>query len=62
MSQGFKTGVLLLTVLSSSARSHSWNNKLTLCLVFNEARNPREKMEEALAKWVEVIQVIKEDI
>jgi len=39
-----------------SARSHSWNGKLTLCLVFNAIRNPRFKIEEFLGKWVRTVE------
>lgn len=43
-----------------SARSHSWNDKLTLCLVFNAMRNPKEKMQEFLDAWVGVVEGICE--
>lgn len=38
-----------------SARSHSWNGKLTLCLVYNAARNPSDKMDEFLEKWKAIV-------
>ncbi|KAG4438589.1 hypothetical protein IFR05_005913 [Cadophora sp. M221] len=34
-----------------SARSHSFHDRLTLCLVFNAARNPKDKMQEFLETW-----------
>jgi hypothetical protein len=43
-----------------SARSHSWNDKLTLCLVFNAMRNPKEKMQEFLDAWVGLMEGICE--
>lgn len=44
-----------------SARSHSWNDKLTLCLVFNAIRNPKDKMQEFLDRWVDVVEGICEE-
>lgn len=44
-----------------SARSHSWNDKLTLCLVFNAARNPINKMQEFLEKWRANVEAVCED-
>ncbi|KAG0651981.1 hypothetical protein D0Z07_1217 [Hyphodiscus hymeniophilus] len=44
-----------------SARSHSWNDKLTLCLVFNSTLNPKEKMQEFLDRWVEVVEGVCEN-
>ncbi|KAG4417975.1 hypothetical protein IFR04_008869 [Cadophora malorum] len=38
-----------------SARSHSFHDKLTLCLVFNAARNPKDKMQELLETWVNIL-------
>jgi hypothetical protein len=43
-----------------SARSHSWNDKLTLCLVFTATRNPKEKMQSFLERWVGVVEGIYE--
>jgi hypothetical protein len=43
-----------------AARSHSWNDKLTLCLVFNAIRNPKDKMQVFLDRWVGVVEGICE--
>ncbi|KAH7333439.1 hypothetical protein BKA65DRAFT_564743 [Rhexocercosporidium sp. MPI-PUGE-AT-0058] len=44
-----------------SARSHSFHDKLTLCLVFNAARNPKEKMQEFLETWMRVLERVSQD-
>ncbi|KAK0111284.1 hypothetical protein ONS95_001655 [Cadophora gregata] len=43
-----------------SARSHSFHDRLTLCVVFNAARNPKEKMQEFLETWVDVLKTVCE--
>ncbi|KUJ07392.1 uncharacterized protein LY89DRAFT_743015 [Mollisia scopiformis] len=43
-----------------SGRAHSWDDKLTLCLVFNAVRNPAEKIQAVLGKWVETLQTVCE--
>jgi hypothetical protein len=45
-----------------TARSHSWNGLLTLCVVFNAVRNPNEKMQEFLDKWVEIVAGVGHDV
>ncbi|CZR58396.1 uncharacterized protein PAC_08288 [Phialocephala subalpina] len=44
-----------------SGRAHSWDNKLTLCLVFNAVRNPKEKIQAVLDKWVRTLEAACED-
>jgi hypothetical protein len=45
----------------SSARAHSWNGLLTLCLVFNAVRNPKDKMHEFLDKWAATVTAVYEE-
>jgi hypothetical protein len=45
-----------------SARSHSWNGQLTLCLVFNAVRNPKVKMQWFLNKWVRIVEEIESEV
>ncbi|KAF8853973.1 hypothetical protein BDZ45DRAFT_806236 [Acephala macrosclerotiorum] len=44
-----------------SGRAHSWDDKLTLCLVFNAVRNPKEKIQAVLDKWIRTLETICED-
>ncbi len=48
----------LFTWMSSSGRAHSWDNKLTLCLVFNAIRNPKGKIQGVLDKWAGILEAV----
>lgn len=52
---------MIFITLHRATRSHSWNGLLTLCVVFNAIRNPKEKMQEFLDKWVEMITKASKD-
>lgn len=52
---------LLILTPFSSGRAHSWDDKLTLCLVFNGVRNPEEKIQAVLDKWASVLETVCEE-
>lgn len=53
--------LLILMSKFSSGRAHSWDGKLTLCLVFNAVRNPKEKIQAVLDKWANVLETVCEE-